>query len=313
MFEHFKVLSLVLQLLAGSWIISYIHQAYRRYDYRYLSYLEKYMVALNLAFFAGLLMAYLHLNVESAAGLSGQLWYRLLPGYIISVFALLLVYYSARIVFSMRDLELPLSAGILVILLACILCCTYMLRSVFPNIDPAFGTFDRIRSLVFENLILLEPLFLGIALFSHKGKRPSPRLISFSLLMLGRYFLVGILVALGFLVPLHETTRFILATFLILIFNLVPYLWIRLFFLPYATSLSRTIESRSDLDRIFQKFGISAREKEISLMILSGQSNAQIGEALFISPHTVKNHVFNIFRKFGVASRYELIQLFLRY
>lgn len=313
MFEHLKVLSLVLQLLAGSWIISYIIQVYSKYDYRYLILLGKYMIALNMAFFAGMVIAYIHLNMESEAGFSGHLWYRLLPGYIVSVFSLLLVYYSARIIFSLRNLRFPRSADLIVFALIFILGSSYLIRSLFPVIDPAFRVFDRVRSVVFENLIVLEPLILGMGLVRVKGKRPSPRLVSLSLLLLSRYFLTGILVVLNFVWHMNDTTRFILASFLILFFNFIPYLWIHYFFLPYATSLSRTIETRGDLDRIFQKFGISTREREITLLILSGHSNTQIGDSLFISPHTVKNHIFNIFRKFDVGSRYELIQVFLRF
>ena len=271
------------------------------------------MIAMNLAFFTGMVIAYIHLNMESAAGFSNSLWYRLLPGYIISIFSLLLVYYSVRIIVSLRNLRFPRIADLIVFILVFILGASYLLRSLFPVVDPSFRVFDRIRALVFENLIVMEPLILGLALLRVKGKGPSSQLVSFSLLMLSRYFLTGMLVVLNYVWPMNDTTRFILASLLILFFNIIPYIWIHYFFLSFATSLSRTIETRGDLDRIFQKYGISNREKEIIRLILSGHSNTQIGDSLYISPHTVKNHIFNIFRKFDVGSRYELIQLFLRF
>jgi DNA-binding CsgD family transcriptional regulator len=52
---------------------------------------------------------------------------------------------------------------------------------------------------------------------------------------------------------------------------------------------------------------LSARENELLPLILEGLSNEEIAERLFISPHTVKNHVTAIFRKAGVANRYELL------
>lgn len=55
-------------------------------------------------------------------------------------------------------------------------------------------------------------------------------------------------------------------------------------------------------------FGLTGREKEIVPLIVEGLSNEEIAERLFISPHTVKNHVTNIFRKAGVASRFELLK-----
>jgi DNA-binding CsgD family transcriptional regulator len=52
---------------------------------------------------------------------------------------------------------------------------------------------------------------------------------------------------------------------------------------------------------------LSAREKEVLPLMLEGLSNEDIAERLFISPHTVKNHVTSIFRKARVANRYELL------
>jgi len=60
----------------------------------------------------------------------------------------------------------------------------------------------------------------------------------------------------------------------------------------------------------FDKYGLSAREKEITLLILRGYSNQKIGKQLFISLNTVKSHVRHIFEKLDVTSRYELISLF---
>ena len=43
-------------------------------------------------------------------------------------------------------------------------------------------------------------------------------------------------------------------------------------------------------------------------MIVSGQSLAEIGAAMYISPLTVKSHVQNIYRKLEARSRQQAIQ-----
>ena len=77
--------------------------------------------------------------------------------------------------------------------------------------------------------------------------------------------------------------------------------------------MTELLNSKIPLDNIFAKFHISEREKEIIELIIDGRSNNEIKERLFISPHTVKNHLSNIYRKLNVKNRYELMHLFMKY
>lgn len=57
------------------------------------------------------------------------------------------------------------------------------------------------------------------------------------------------------------------------------------------------------------RYGLTQREAEVLDCILSGQSIAEISEALFISQRTVKFHITNLLRKTGAASQKELLLL----
>jgi DNA-binding CsgD family transcriptional regulator len=57
---------------------------------------------------------------------------------------------------------------------------------------------------------------------------------------------------------------------------------------------------------------LTDREQEVLQLILSGKSNREIGRDLFISENTVKTHVRNIFSKYDVVSRAELISTLLK-
>lgn len=54
-------------------------------------------------------------------------------------------------------------------------------------------------------------------------------------------------------------------------------------------------------------YGATAREREVCLEVLAGSPTAEIARHLFISPHTVHDHVKALFEKVGVGSRGELV------
>jgi pimeloyl-ACP methyl ester carboxylesterase/DNA-binding CsgD family transcriptional regulator len=65
--------------------------------------------------------------------------------------------------------------------------------------------------------------------------------------------------------------------------------------------------SAGEEDPVFKV--LTPREREILVHIAEGETNAAIGEALFISEKTVRNNITRIFEKLGVSSRAQAIVL----
>ncbi|MGB6054594.1 MAG: response regulator transcription factor [Burkholderiaceae bacterium] len=79
---------------------------------------------------------------------------------------------------------------------------------------------------------------------------------------------------------------------------------------PISPSLARHLLARLQPPRSAQPAApspLSPRETEVLEMIVSGQSLAEIGAAMHISPLTVKSHVQNIYRKLEARSRQQAI------
>ena len=58
---------------------------------------------------------------------------------------------------------------------------------------------------------------------------------------------------------------------------------------------------------------LSAREREVSILVAEGLTNKQIGQRLFISPTTVRHHLTSVFNKLGISNRFELIVICYRH
>ena len=58
---------------------------------------------------------------------------------------------------------------------------------------------------------------------------------------------------------------------------------------------------------------LSPREMQVMLMIVQGQGNQQISEALFLSPKTISTYRHRLFEKLGVANDVELTHFAIRH
>jgi DNA-binding CsgD family transcriptional regulator len=98
--------------------------------------------------------------------------------------------------------------------------------------------------------------------------------------------------------------------FLLLFFtwHFIPLLYLRRFLKqrPVEFLSSGLAEDGEDLETFFSAYNISQREREIIDLLLKGRSNKEIEDQLFISINTVRNHIYNIYRKLGIRNRVEL-------
>ena len=57
--------------------------------------------------------------------------------------------------------------------------------------------------------------------------------------------------------------------------------------------------------------GLTAREREILVLVMGGYRNREIAEILWITPATVRKHLENVFAKLGVHTRTAAVARFL--
>ena len=143
-------------------------------------------------------------------------------------------------------------------------------------------------------------IFLSRGMTDHYEKR--------FIRVLGLLYLLymGVAVAALVLGNLHLVLEHIFF-FIFLAWHLVPILFLSLYLEKYhgeASSLQEDFESK--LSAFVEKYEISKREREVIQLISKGLSNQEISESLFISLQTVKDHTHRIFVKTGVKNRVQL-------
>jgi DNA-binding CsgD family transcriptional regulator len=79
---------------------------------------------------------------------------------------------------------------------------------------------------------------------------------------------------------------------------------------PLEQTVAVTIRPASApevLDLRTLAFDLTAREREVVSLLLDGNDTRAVAEQLFLSPHTVQDHLKSIFAKTGMRSRKELV------
>jgi DNA-binding NarL/FixJ family response regulator len=71
---------------------------------------------------------------------------------------------------------------------------------------------------------------------------------------------------------------------------------------------SSTLPPSSRPPRCPELDSLSPRESEVVQLLTEGHRVSTIARSLFISPHTVRNHLQSVYRKVGVSSQAELIE-----
>ena len=79
-------------------------------------------------------------------------------------------------------------------------------------------------------------------------------------------------------------------------------------FLTEFTGMSE-FKQNKQIDKISVFGNLSGREKQVATLLLQGKTYKTIAAELFISENTVKYYVKNVYSKFNIQSRAELIDI----
>lgn len=305
--KHFNVLSTVFILLAGAWAIFYFQQKSRRFCDSGLRYLLGFLTVFNIFELETFFLIYFYSNLTPwqlrniLSLLKGIDW----PLRTLLILGLYVFQY--KMIAWQRGKKLPRWFMPSLLLFTAGLVTFFLLAMRFPAYMPKSSHLNFWNLYVWP-LNVLEIIWLG-RLLAESRRRPDPNHKragkALAWLFLGHILAQGVQLLLSVLQL--DYWNISLSKLLILYTNFLPVFWLKFFYVPWAGALSKIISPRSHLDSLQQTHSLSARELEILSLIVDGKSYKQMEDILFISIHTVKSHVYNIYRKIGVNNRQQLI------
>ena len=167
----------------------------------------------------------------------------------------------------------------------------------------------RISTLIFKIvfhfqffLILSVIIYIFILSKSLKGEKWKYGIKIFAIL----FFSFSFLYYLFSLFYMYSKDFFNIMILLFLINQIIPVLYLSYFMSKNPDVLPKQ-DKNVDYKLLFSKLNISLREQEVFHLLIQGKSNKEIEDKLFISIHTVKAHIQNIYKKTGVKKRTHLI------
>ena len=302
---HIIVLSAIIAIVVSTSGTYSAIQIYRAYRIPLLRNYIHYLVLWNVLSIINLIAMYVSVNISSNAdpGSINLLW-KIITLLETAVFAL--IFYSVSIILgkllgkdSPRILRLTV-----VFLFIGLLIAAWLAAGLFINGIP-FGGAGAFTVKAFQILLVFISvvLFFFSRRFEPRNKRRVVRI--FSLFLMSAYacmFLTFIL-----------TTKdsLIIVSLLYAAISILQSTPIKWFLIGFYGEMPLARDYKEVFNEILHQYNISEREKDIIEMIIHGKSNKEIEQELFISSHTVKNHIYNIFQKTGVKSRNQLICLIL--
>jgi DNA-binding CsgD family transcriptional regulator len=299
---HLLLLSYALTVFLGTVSAVYTLQAYRSLKLPYLRPVYVYSVIFLVSVFCGQILEYVYINI-----LKGN--FQDIPAKIViswslflAIARLLMLYTIGRALLRMKALPGKglFFAGFTLISLFQMAPGIVILTSRLPLQSPA--SILRITLSIGE---FLAAALIGWLLVLKAPKNGQRSFSNFGLLFTAWYaaqFAIDI--------AFNPSAAYYANSVLLLPVSAIPFLWIKYGVLR-EMGKSRSEESRDLSGRLLESFKISAREEEIIRLILQGMSNKDIQAALFISPNTVKNHIYNIYQKMNVKSRLQLVSVIL--
>lgn len=304
MMSHLAIFLFLVCLIAGTWAIAYSYHCAKIYHHILLRTLVKYLLLQNLGILILLVKKYIWTNFPDLRQADSMDIFYIMVLFLLIVISSGWIYYYVRLGLGLMEIDFSgnykkIAAGVLLMITASVIIGLTVFKIRGSNLWM-HETFRVVMTIAFAAFISLTLVLIFRKEKGNRGRQTATRIFgAMGLLGYGIFFSSCIL---------SDTGELIFSCLGLLLLNLAPVIWLKKSFLPnYMCFFEK--ENTGYLESFFTHHGISKRERDIIDLVIRGKSNREIEDLLYISYNTVKNHIYNLYKKLGVQSRGQMILL----
>lgn len=315
MSSQIRLFVILALLLIKTWIVFYAFYTWKSFRKPYLKWF--FIYGLTGVFFAAHVYVWRYISLNIIPEIIENLDPRSenINDLVFSLVALLAMTALIRLILGIAGRGFNRRARLLLYAGAGVIAVGYAARTLAPWGMQVFGWFDTVATYVTVRVSSFEFIPAGLALFL--ARRQNDEKTAFLLRGFGWVFLAGSAIRWTPYTLHHLGLTGVAMSIVYYAASLVsytaPYVWLRYVFVPHVPRERLPLADAGVFAAVADKYNISNRESEVIQLIMDGKSNKEIQDSLVVSIHTVKNHIYNIYRKLGVNSRYSLIHFITQF
>jgi DNA-binding CsgD family transcriptional regulator len=305
---HAGIFINIATLIIGALAVFYSYQTHKTYKYPFLRPYMVFLIFFNVSILADLTVNYFYTNLVADATTSQYPLVIKIIGIFSYSFYIALTYTLIQVTQGFQEKKVSPRAKLWFAVGTALVIVVYGAGLLYSPENTLLNWLIIVDIFVMTAILILTYLFLiRLLLYSKKLQDPNKSKIinAFGIFYISGYTFLFASAA------FQESIRFFIFLGVHLFFNLFPFFWIKQYLQKYW-SVSPLVIDKANLDEIYDKHGISQRERDIAGLLMQGKSNKEIADSLYIAPNTVKNHIHSLFQKLQVKSRLQLVNFFLR-
>lgn len=303
--EHLDILLLTATIILGTLGGGYTFHAYKNYDNKFLLDMVWYIIFFNLFVLSQLFFVYAYVNILVDYPTLVLQKILIAHKFLDFLAQVGIAYYFISILFDFLDKQKS-TDFVKKFRMAAAFFTLGFFFAVIGYIDSARLNLFLIIKMVSEYVFVIF-LFTGLVYLLVNSRKIKDTNRRKAVTLFGYFYILTFFLLVLMAVVLKN--RGLYVTILSLLLNVFPIVWLKVVYLKYCLHSGLSL-NHVNLAKIFsEKYNISSREIEVLNLLIAGKSNKEIEDLLFISINTVKNHVSCLFRKLGISSRGQLMNL----